>query len=144
MGQYTKAQAISIVVNCAEQYRENLANKNLLFICQDKHQKITAVRMSDELMLSTFGAIAQEESVATSQRVKRMNRERMKLGEYVASTTPYGYLACSSGVKYLPFRIMFSNRARTLCQFSSTSAHSGFCSLMPLPLLSRHPRPDTA
>ncbi len=46
MGQYTKAQAISIVVNCAEQYRENLANKNLLFICQDKHKKITAVEFS--------------------------------------------------------------------------------------------------
>lgn len=46
MGQYTKAQAISIVVACAEQYRENLANKNLLFICQDKHKKITAIEFS--------------------------------------------------------------------------------------------------
>jgi len=52
---------------------------------------INTLRMSDELMLSTFSAIAQEESVATSQRVKHMNRERMKRGEYVAGTTPYGY-----------------------------------------------------
>lgn len=46
MGQYTKAQAISIVVACAEQYRENLANKNLLFICQDKHKRISAIEFS--------------------------------------------------------------------------------------------------
>lgn len=46
MGQYTKAQATSIVVACAEQYRENLANKNLLFICQDKHKRITAIEFS--------------------------------------------------------------------------------------------------
>ena len=46
MGQYTKAQAISIVVSCAEQYRDNLANKNLLFICQDKHKRISAIEFS--------------------------------------------------------------------------------------------------
>ena len=52
---------------------------------------INTLRMSDELMLSTFSAIAQEESLATSQRVKHMNRERMKRGKYLAGTTPYGY-----------------------------------------------------
>ncbi len=52
---------------------------------------INTLRMSDELMLSTFSAIAQEESLATSQRVKHMNRERMKRGEYLAGITPYGY-----------------------------------------------------
>ncbi|HIT34859.1 MAG TPA: hypothetical protein IAC31_09610 [Candidatus Faecousia intestinigallinarum] len=46
MGQYTKAQAVSIVVACAEQYRENLANKNFLFICQDKHKRISAIEFS--------------------------------------------------------------------------------------------------
>lgn len=52
---------------------------------------INTLRMSDELMLSTFSAIAQEESMAISQRLKHMNRERMKRGEYVAGTAPYGY-----------------------------------------------------
>lgn len=52
---------------------------------------INTLRMSDELMLSTFSAIAQEESLAISQRIKHMNRERMKRGEYVAGTAPYGY-----------------------------------------------------
>ena len=46
MGQYTKEMAISIVVACAEQYRDNLAGKNLLFICQDKHKKTTAIEFS--------------------------------------------------------------------------------------------------
>ena len=46
MGQYTKEQAIKIVVTCAEAYKENLANKNLLFICQDKHKRTSAIEFS--------------------------------------------------------------------------------------------------
>ena len=46
MGQYTKESAISIVVSCAEQYRDQLANRNLLFICQDKHKKVSAIEFS--------------------------------------------------------------------------------------------------
>lgn len=34
------------MVSCAEQYRENLANKNLLFICQDRHKKINTIEFS--------------------------------------------------------------------------------------------------
>lgn len=52
---------------------------------------INTLRMGDELMMTTFSAIAQEESMAISQRLKHMNRERMKRGEYVAGTAPYGY-----------------------------------------------------
>ncbi len=52
---------------------------------------INTLRMGDELMMTTFSAIAQEESVATSQRLKHMNRERMKRGEYTVGTGPYGY-----------------------------------------------------
>jgi site-specific DNA recombinase len=54
-------------------------------------ESINTLRMSDELMLSTFSAIAQEESVAISQRLRHMNHERMKRGEYVAGTCPFGY-----------------------------------------------------
>ncbi len=76
------------ITECLE-YARSLRRQGIGIIFEENG--INTLRMSDELMLSTFGAIAQEESVATSQRVKRMNRERMKLGEYVASTTPYGY-----------------------------------------------------
>lgn len=55
-------------------------------------EAINTLRMSDELMLSTFSAIAQEESVAISQRLRHMNRERMKRGEYISSLSPYGYI----------------------------------------------------
>ena len=41
MSRYTKEQAISIVVSCAEKFRDELENRTLLFICQDKHKKIT-------------------------------------------------------------------------------------------------------
>lgn len=46
MGQYTKKEAISIVVECAERYRDHLAGRNLLFICQDKHKRISTIEFS--------------------------------------------------------------------------------------------------
>lgn len=46
MGQYSKEEAIAIVVKCAEQYRDNLVKKNLLFICQDKHKEIHTIEFS--------------------------------------------------------------------------------------------------
>lgn len=54
-------------------------------------ESINTLRMGDELMLSTFSAIAQEESLAISQRLRKANIERMKRGEYIAGTAPFGY-----------------------------------------------------
>lgn len=54
-------------------------------------ESINTLRLGDELMLSTFSAIAQEESLAISQRLRQANIERMKRGEYVAGTSPFGY-----------------------------------------------------
>ncbi len=41
MGKYTKEQAIAKVVSCAETYRNELENRKLLLVCQDKHRNIT-------------------------------------------------------------------------------------------------------
>lgn len=54
-------------------------------------ESINTLGMTDEFMLSTFSAIAQEESFAISQRLRHANVERMKRGEYVAGTCPFGY-----------------------------------------------------
>lgn len=76
------------VPECLE-YARTLRRQGIGIIFEENG--INTLRMSDEMMLSTFSAIAQEESVAISQRLKHMNRERMKRGEYVAGNTPYGY-----------------------------------------------------
>ena len=46
MHSYTKKEAIAIVTACAKKYREELENRSLLFICQDKHKKISCVEFS--------------------------------------------------------------------------------------------------
>lgn len=46
MGRYTKKDAIRIVVQCAKQYRDNLTNRSLLFICQDKHKNTSAIEFT--------------------------------------------------------------------------------------------------
>ncbi len=70
-------------------YARDLRRKGIGIIFEENG--INTLRMTDEMMLSVFSAIAQEESMATSQRLKHMNRERMKRGEYNASIAPYGY-----------------------------------------------------
>ncbi len=43
---YNKDDAIKIVVNCAEKYRDELENRNLLFICIDKHKKTSYIEFA--------------------------------------------------------------------------------------------------
>lgn len=56
MNNISKEKALSIVVDCAIQYKENLADKTLLFICmgRDKHVKSLEVSFdaSDYLHLT--------------------------------------------------------------------------------------------
>lgn len=76
------------VPECLE-YARNLKRQGVGIIFEK--EAINTLRMSDELMLSTFSAIAQEESIAISQRIRHMNHERMKRGEYISGLPPYGY-----------------------------------------------------
>lgn len=43
---YTKEEAISIAVRCAEKYRDELEGRNLLFLCTDKHKKVSTIELS--------------------------------------------------------------------------------------------------
>lgn len=45
MKQYTKAEAIEIVVSCAEKYSAELLDRSLLFVCQNQHKKITCIEV---------------------------------------------------------------------------------------------------
>ena len=46
MAKYTKKQAISIVVSCAEKFRDELENRTLLLVCRDKHKNIAYQELS--------------------------------------------------------------------------------------------------
>lgn len=46
MGKYSKEQAISIVVACAEKYRDELINRSLLVVHADKHNNVGCVELS--------------------------------------------------------------------------------------------------
>lgn len=46
MGRYTKKDAIRIVTTCAKQYKDQLLNRTLLFICIDKHGKASAIEFT--------------------------------------------------------------------------------------------------
>lgn len=46
MTKYTKEQAIKIITDCSEKYKNELVNKTLLFICADKHKHIVCYEFS--------------------------------------------------------------------------------------------------
>lgn len=52
---------------------------------------INTLSMADEMLLSTFSMMAQEESVATSIRIRNSNTKRMMRGEFIDGNAPYGY-----------------------------------------------------
>lgn len=52
---------------------------------------INTLSLGDEMLLNTFSAIAQEESVSISQNVRFGIRKRMEKGSYVNGCVPFGY-----------------------------------------------------
>lgn len=52
---------------------------------------IDTLTIGDEMLLSTFSAIAQEESISISQNVRMGNRNRMAVGEFLVSNAAYGF-----------------------------------------------------
>ncbi len=43
---YSKDDAVRIVVSCAENYKKELENRNLLFVCMDKHKHVSSIEFS--------------------------------------------------------------------------------------------------
>ena len=40
MKEFTKKEAVSIIVSSAKKYKNELEGRNLLFLCIDKHNKV--------------------------------------------------------------------------------------------------------
>jgi site-specific DNA recombinase len=52
---------------------------------------INTISMGDEMLLNTFAAIAQEESVSISQNVRFSIKKKMESGEHINGCVPFGY-----------------------------------------------------
>ena len=52
---------------------------------------IDTAKITDEMMITIMGGLAQEESVSISQNMQWSIRKRMQNGTYIASNQPYGY-----------------------------------------------------
>lgn len=52
---------------------------------------IDTLSLGDEMLLNTFSAIAQEESIAISEHIRYGNRKRMEAGEFIVSNAAYGF-----------------------------------------------------
>lgn len=58
---------------------------------QFEKEGINTLAIGDEMLLNTFAAIAEEESLSISQNLRLANKKRMEKGEYLTGSMPYGY-----------------------------------------------------
>lgn len=54
-------------------------------------ENIDTTDMTDEMMITMMGGLAQEESVSISNNVRWGINKRMQNGSFIASSVPYGY-----------------------------------------------------
>ncbi len=54
-------------------------------------ENIDTAKISDEMMVTIMGALAQEESTSISKNMKWSYRKRMRAGEFITITPPFGY-----------------------------------------------------
>ncbi|MFI3228146.1 MAG: recombinase family protein [Clostridia bacterium] len=52
---------------------------------------INTDNLTSENLLTLYTIVAEQESINISQNLKKMNRERMRKGEYIPSNAPFGY-----------------------------------------------------
>ena len=70
---------------------------------QFEKEGIYTLSLGDEMLLNTFAAIAEEESVETAIRIRNANKKRMAGGDFVDGHAPYGFrLINRKLVEYTP------------------------------------------
>lgn len=75
-------------LDCLETVR-SLKAKGVSVLFEE--QGIDTDHMTDEMLITMYGNIAQNEAKSISRNLKMMNRKRMADGEYISRMAPYGY-----------------------------------------------------
>lgn len=75
--------------DCLKNVREL---KSLGITIYFEKENIDTANMTDEMMITIMGGLAQEESVSISRNLKWSYQKRMKAGEYITSCAPFGYI----------------------------------------------------
>lgn len=78
---YTKKEALSIVFSCAAQYKENLAERSLLFVSIDKHKKVHCLETTFDA--SNFMHMTGFKAAKKVKKEKPENDEREEKIEHV-------------------------------------------------------------
>ena len=51
---YSKKEAVSIVIQCAKHYKEQLAGNSLLFLCINKHNALSCMSFVSSIIISSI------------------------------------------------------------------------------------------
>ena len=89
--------------------------------------------MTDELMITVMGGLAQEESTSISQNMRWSVQKRMQSGKFITCKAPFGYRLCDGRLEIVEseaqiVRLIFD---RFLAGYSTTEIASEITSLCP-------------
>ena len=83
----TKEKAMSVIVECAEKYRENLSGRDLLFLCMDKAKKITGIEVSFDAgnFLHLTGCVVKDD-MSAKDFYRRCQKHRLSVNDFEFSS----------------------------------------------------------
>lgn len=96
-------------------------------ICFEK-ECIDTANMTDEMMITIMGGLAQEESVSISQNIQWSIKNRMKNGTYIVSNVPFGYR--KENGKFVVFEEEAVIVRRIYAEFLNGNGLNGICDIL--------------
>lgn len=88
MSVLTKTQAIEIVTDCAKQYRDNLANRMILFLVTDKHKRVSGFEVSFDAsnFMHLTGCKVDENQITAIKFYERCLERKLKESDFEFAT----------------------------------------------------------
>lgn len=115
---YTKKRILSIIINCAKEYKNELLNKNLLFVCMNKHKKIFKIEVSfkAENYLHLTGCKLRDD-ISAKDFFNRCINNRLKIDDFDVADDGTTQIK----IEVLPFLIKKNLSANMLGDFSGSN-----------------------
>ncbi len=80
-----KEEVLKIIIACADKFEKNLANKNLLFICTDKHMKISTMEVifsKGNYLHMTGIKFRKDKKISANEFYKRCLNRRLSVKDF--------------------------------------------------------------
>lgn len=121
MAGFTKEKALWIIVECAKQYKENLADRTLLFVCTDREKRIKLLEVSfDASNYLHLTGCKLSKQITAQDFFQRCLEHRLSVEDFVACLKGYGYMIRHKDLFYNLYHSSAKQEVKWYLERSST------------------------